>query len=285
MLAHPFRTIRTIGINVGLPVAKLSAMKLYIFTGLILISHAVFAQNSLKGKVLLAVFAHPDDEETIGPVLAKYASEGVAVYLLVATDGRLGVAEHFHVPAGDSLAAIRSKEIACAAAQLGIRPPILLGLHDQLDAATGGVGQSLDSIRKAVASLIIRLRPDVILTWGPSGLTGHPDHRLVGDVVTEVFESRKWAKNPKLYFGEMPVGSIPADGPNFALVDSAYLTVRIPLSAEDLVKAKNAWLCHKSQYTPEVVQHMHGILWNANKPVAYFRPFIATGKMQNSVFK
>jgi hypothetical protein len=44
------------------------------------------SQNTGK-RTLLAIFAHPDDEATVSPVLAKYAAEGVTVYLAVATDG------------------------------------------------------------------------------------------------------------------------------------------------------------------------------------------------------
>jgi hypothetical protein len=60
------------------------------------------ANPSPKGKVILAIFAHPDDEEWVAPVLAKYAEEGVSVYLVVATDGRFGVTPHAKIPAGDS---------------------------------------------------------------------------------------------------------------------------------------------------------------------------------------
>jgi LmbE family N-acetylglucosaminyl deacetylase len=55
-------------------------------------------------KHLLAIFSHPDDEATVSPVLAKYAAEGVTVYLAIATDGRYGVTDHAKIPAGDSLA-------------------------------------------------------------------------------------------------------------------------------------------------------------------------------------
>ena len=45
-------------------------------------------------RVLLAVFAHPDDETFAGPVLARYAREGVKVYLAIATKGEKGADEH-----------------------------------------------------------------------------------------------------------------------------------------------------------------------------------------------
>ena len=45
-------------------------------------------------RALLAVFAHPDDE-SFGPggTLAKYAAEGVEVWLVCATDGNAGTVE------------------------------------------------------------------------------------------------------------------------------------------------------------------------------------------------
>ena len=56
-------------------------------------------------KKLLAIFAHPDDEQSIGPLLVKSVEEGVDVTLVKATDGRLGVNEYTDYEAGDGLAA------------------------------------------------------------------------------------------------------------------------------------------------------------------------------------
>jgi LmbE family N-acetylglucosaminyl deacetylase len=241
-----------------------------------------------KGKTILAVFAHPDDEQTVGPVLAKYAAEGANVYLMTVTDGRYGTAEHAHIPAGDSLVAVRTREIKCAALQLGIHPPILLGLHDQLEVDSkyyGGVWKSLDSVRHAFTMAMMSLQPDVVITWGPSGWTGHPDHRLVGDVVTETFITRQWPNHPQLYFEEMPNGSMTKETSFFGTVDSSFLTVRVPLSAQDLAKGKAGWSCHQSQYTPATINTIHNALWNPAKPVAYFRPLVFTGKMKTSLFE
>lgn len=239
--------------------------------------------QTAKGKTILAIFAHPDDESTAGPVLAKYASEGAAVFLVTATDGRLGLAEHAHIPAGDSLAAVRRGELICAANALGIHPPIMLGLHDQMDMRDGmvGISKSLDSLRRALRRIFAEINPDVVITWGGSAWTGHPDHMLVGDVATEIFSSRQWPKNPNLYYVELPNGSLPA-GLSFATTDIRYLTVQIPLSAEDIMKAKAAWSCHKSQYTQATVDSMHGELWKS--AIAYFRPFMSLKNVQKSFF-
>jgi len=257
-------------------------MKEY-FLLLLLVSCTTAAQ---KGKTLLAVFAHPDDEQTVGPVLAKYASEGAQVYLMIATDGRYGVAPHAHIPAGDTLAAVRSEEAKCAAEKLGINTPIFIGMPDQLDMANGytAIYASMDSIKRAVTNAFIKLQPDVVITWGQSGWTGHADHRIVGDIVSEVLLSQQWDKHPKLYYGELPSFLKDSLGFGLAKTDPQYLTVKISLSAQDLAKSNASWHCHKSQYTPEQVEKFYQALWAKNKPVAYFRPLVEDGKMKTSLF-
>ena len=153
-------------------------------------------QQDKRAPVLLAVFAHPDDESTVSMVLAKYAAAGVKVYLATATDGRLGVAQHAGIPAGDTLAAARVKELNCTTEKLGIGPPIMFGLWDQLKMGEGLQPHmdQLREMRERVTKLFEELQPDAVITWGPSGWTGHPDHRLVSDIVTEVFQSRNMAE-------------------------------------------------------------------------------------------
>ena len=221
-------------------------------------------------------------------MLAKYAAEGVKVYLAVATDGRLGVAQHSGIPAGDRLAAVRSEEAKCAAVALGIEPPIMFGLHDQLKMGEGlaALSGQLRVLRDEVTRLFETLKPDVVLTWGPSGWTGHPDHRLVGSVVAEVFEARAWDTPSQLYFAAIPTGGLPASSPmQLATVDPRYLTVRVPVSDTDYERAKASWLCHKSQYTPETIEGMHQMLRASLKGTAYFQPLIAAPGARSSLFQ
>src|SRR5262245_18971087 len=82
-----------------------------------------------RSKTLVAVFAHADDEGSAAPLLARYAREGVQVYLIIATDGSQG-ASHTTIPPGPELARLRSEEARCATDALGIHPPILLGFPD-----------------------------------------------------------------------------------------------------------------------------------------------------------
>jgi LmbE family N-acetylglucosaminyl deacetylase len=228
--------------------------------------------------VLLAVFAHPDDESTVSAVLARYAASGVKVYLATATDGRLGVNAHAGIPAGDSLAAARVKELQCTTEKLGINPPIMFGLHDQLKMGEGLQAhmEQLREMRDRVTKLFEELQPDAVITWGPSGWTGHPDHRLVSDVVTEVFQSRKWQRPTQLYYPAVPTGKVPANNPiPLATVDQSFLTVRVPVTQPDLDKSKAGWLCHQSQYTPQQIEQLYQSLVAAQAGIAHFQPQVA----------
>jgi LmbE family N-acetylglucosaminyl deacetylase len=236
--------------------------------------------------VLLAVFAHPDDEASVSSVLAKYAAAGVRVYLATATDGRLGVTPHAGIPAGDSLAAVRAKELQCAGEKLGIQPPLAFGLEDQLKMGEGlpRHSEQINQLRERIGKLFEQLQPDAVVTWGPSGWTGHPDHRLVSAVVTEVFQSRQWGRPAQLYYPAMPTGSVPAANPfPLATVDPQFLTVKIPVTAADYAKAKESWLCHQSQYTPEQVEQLHQLRMQAQAGQVQFQPLIPAAARAQSL--
>ena len=122
---------------------------------------------------LLAVFAHPDDESLgVGPTLARYAAEGVGTYLLTATRGERGWRGD---PADDpGLAAfgrVREAELLAAARHLGLREVNFLDYIDgDLDQA------SPPEIIAKIVGHVRRLRPQVVVTFGPDGAYGHPDH-------------------------------------------------------------------------------------------------------------
>ena len=134
---------------------------------------------------LMAVLAHPDDESLgVGGVLAKYASEGVDVFLLTATRGEGGryrghrLDSHEH-PGPSALAAIREAELRAAASVLGVRDVALLDYRDQhLDRANSGEAVA------AIARHMRRVQPDVVVTFGPDGAYGHPDHIAISQFTT-----------------------------------------------------------------------------------------------------
>jgi LmbE family N-acetylglucosaminyl deacetylase len=152
-----------------------------------LLESMVFPQVLAQGasKTLVAVFAHGDDEGTAAPLLARYAREGVRVHLVIATDGAQGGA-HTSIPRGPELARVRSDEARCAADALGIHPPILLGFPDAQLGNYADEPARLFRLTQRVHEELQRLSPDAVITWGPDGATGHPDHRLVSSVVTQL---------------------------------------------------------------------------------------------------
>ncbi len=122
---------------------KLNNMyKLIVLLGLIA-SFTSFKEMP-KSKVILAVLAHPDDENLIGPLFVKYGKTN-KVHLIIATDGRNGIKPGF--PTGDSLAKLRQTESECGCKILGIQPPVFLGFTDGFD-TRNGVGLYLDQSKQ-----------------------------------------------------------------------------------------------------------------------------------------
>jgi LmbE family N-acetylglucosaminyl deacetylase len=214
---------------------------------------------------LVTVFAHPDDEIFVAPILARYAREGHDVYLVIATDGHLGVRGFAGIPAGDSLATVRAGEARCAARELGIHPPILLGLPD------AGMASHLPGFRREIVRLFSELQPHVVITFGPDGLTGHPDHRLVSNVVTEVMQRGDLAWPRALHYVSVPAER--TAGPRIAGTAGRYLSVRIPYDPEDRTAAVASMACHASQFSPEEQAATSHALEQMGQGLIYLRPW------------
>src|SRR5512132_2549557 len=144
-------------------------MRIYIhtFVAVALATVIPLSAQAQARRPIVAVFAHPDDERAIGPLLSKLAREGRETHLVIATDGSKGVRDFAHIPAGAELAAARVKEARCAAKRLGVRQLHLLGLPD------GGLASfdELGKLRTALVAIIDSLRPAAIITLGPEGGT------------------------------------------------------------------------------------------------------------------
>ncbi len=123
---------------------------------------------------IVCVFAHPDDETfTMGGILAAAAKNGQRVVVITATRGEGGVQDEERWPA-EELASIRTAELQAA---LNI-----LGVHEQhfLDYPDGACAEA-DPMEAAqrIVDIIGLCQPASIFTFGPDGLTGHPDHKTV----------------------------------------------------------------------------------------------------------
>ena len=117
---------------------------------------------------VLAIFAHRDDAElTCGGTLAKLARQGKRTAILDLTQGEMGTR---------GSADIRADEASHSAATLGIT------LRENLELPDASISNTHET-RRALAGVIRRLRPRVVITHAQAGR--HPDHRITAELVRD----------------------------------------------------------------------------------------------------
>ncbi len=147
---------------------------------------------------VLGIWAHPDDEVYLsGGLMAMARDSGSRVVCVTATRGELGTPDPAAWPP-QRLAAERTVELGRCLEVLEVSEHHWLGYRDGRcadvpvsDAVTG------------LCELIDTVRPDTVLTFGPDGITGHPDHRAVSAWVTAAF-SRAAAPAARLLHAAVP---------------------------------------------------------------------------------
>ncbi|MHB8507358.1 MAG: PIG-L deacetylase family protein [Candidatus Dormibacteria bacterium] len=133
---------------------------------------------------LVAVLAHPDDELLIACTLAGLSAQGVETVLVCATDGGGGI------PGSDpnEVRALRARELAESAEKLGLSRVIRLEEEAGSAACHMDQGNYRELATEAHSSLIkgvlARTDPEVVVTFGADGITGHPTHTAVGEIAT-----------------------------------------------------------------------------------------------------
>ncbi len=123
---------------------------------------------------ILGVWAHPDDETYLsGGLMAAAIRAGNRVVCVTATKGEGGSMDEQRWPS-ETLAEVREEELIDALGVLGVSEHRWLGFAD------GGCDQvPLEEGVAVVGALLEEFRPDSVLTFGPEGMTGHPDHKVV----------------------------------------------------------------------------------------------------------
>jgi LmbE family N-acetylglucosaminyl deacetylase len=146
---------------------------------------------------VLGFFAHPDDAEFgTGGAMARFAQAGAVVRVCVVTNGASGSQEPGMTR--ERLALIRREEQERASATLGCKEALFLGHED------GFLTTSIE-LRREIAALIRRLKPDLVITHDPSRwyvaprYINHPDHRATGEATFGAI--MPWA-NTRLAFDE-----------------------------------------------------------------------------------
>lgn len=135
-------------------------------------------------KRILFLMAHPDDE-TFGPggTIAKYAHAGAEVRLATATRGDAGMVGDPPVTDREHLGEVRAGELMAAAKILGISGVHFLGF---LDGRLGAVPR--EQLVERSVEVIRRFRPHVLAGFGPEGVSGHADHKIMCEVALSAFD-------------------------------------------------------------------------------------------------
>ena len=173
---------------------------------------------------MLLVHAHPDDE-TInnGATMALYAKRGVQVTLVTCTRGEEGevlVPDLAHLASGvnDQLGAHRETELADAMAILGIKDFRFLGAPEKKFRDSGMIdtepnkrsdnfwNANIDEAAGYLVSIIMEVKPHVLVTYDEIGGYGHPDHiqaHRVAMRAAEIAREKGW-NIQKIYWNTIP---------------------------------------------------------------------------------
>ena len=145
-----------------------------------------------KKRVILGVFAHPDDETSgCGGTFTRYAREGVDVFNVTATRGELGTLGTGGLSiAREELPHVRERELRAVLERYGANPPIILGYRDQevKDADP-------EELTGKVYAAMVEVAPDVVITFGPLGISRHDDHIALHRAAVAAFERYRAASD------------------------------------------------------------------------------------------
>jgi LmbE family N-acetylglucosaminyl deacetylase len=138
------------------------------------------------GQRLMVVMPHPDDEcFGCASTIARYSAEGATISLVTMTRGGAGLWNGREAGELRRLSDVRELELRDAAAELGVH---FLEIFDYPDGALEKV-EEVDGVRNRFVGDIVRClrmhRPQVVVTFGPEGAYGHPDHKVTSRLTVQ----------------------------------------------------------------------------------------------------
>jgi N-acetylglucosamine malate deacetylase 2 len=216
-------------------------------------------------RCLLGVFAHPDDETSCAAgTFARYAREGVAVYVVTATRGEQGtLGTNGQRVTRHDLPRVRDAELRAVLRMYGAEPPIFLGYRDydvqQVDR---------DELVARITAIMHAIKPDVVLTFGPHGLSGHPDHLAVHQATVAAFHQYRQttAAEPRLYYKALLPDAVKALGltlegpevePTLMIDISAYKALKVRALRTYKTQEDAQRLANLFERTPWAVEAFH----------------------------
>jgi LmbE family N-acetylglucosaminyl deacetylase len=155
---------------------------------------------------LLGVFAHPDDETfCAGGTFARYAEQAAEIMVVSATRGQAGQIRDAAAGNRRTIAAVREGELRLACERLGVARVRCL---DHVDGTLADA--EFPALVDEVAEIIGEFRPDAVITFGPDGGYGHPDHMTISAVTTAACQRAGGPghRPPRLYYRHFPSGDL-----------------------------------------------------------------------------
>jgi len=151
------------------------------------------------GLTLLGVWAHPDDEAYCSSgLMGEVRDAGGRVVVVTATRGEHGTSDPESWPP-DVLGPLRERELRASLAEVGVHEHRWLPYRD---------GELADvPLDRGVADLvpvIESVQPDLVVTFGAEGMTGHSDHRAISTWTTEAW--RRTGRRGALWYATLTPG-------------------------------------------------------------------------------
>lgn len=206
---------------------------------------------------LMLIVPHPDDEVFgLGGALLRAAGEGRRTAVLTLTRGgagrSLGLAPQVEVPR------LREEELRGSVTELGVSELIVKSHDDYVTSADRGLaprpglrGVDAGELAAEVGRELDRLRPRVLVTFGPNGSNGHPDHVATSEAVSRALDEGASAPERLYWYAS----ETPFDGPERTgflapeAIRAAHVppTHRLELTREELEGKLRAMAHHRSQ--------------------------------------
>ncbi len=203
-------------------------------------------ENDSHPPRILAVFAHPDDESfCAGGTLAKYAAEGAEIMVVSATRGEAGQIRDVRAATRYTLGQVRECELRLACTRLGIRHAVCLDYGD-------GTLKAVDSeaLTGDIMRIVREFRPNVVITFGPDGAYGHPDHVAIGEATTTACTL---ARDAAAFPDQITEGLAPH-------TPEATFHCHFPRSRTLLLDHLARWLVSQERRVPGSHDFMHALL-------------------------
>ena len=142
------------------------------------------------------VFAHPDDDTYgVAGSLALHAKDELQLTVIMATSGGSGRIADPSLATRETLGRVREAEDVASWRALGFDPDVRFLRHPD-----GGLARiPREQLVLEVRDLLEETAPEVVVTFGPDGITGHEDHVAIGAVATEAFQATRTSSSGRTF--------------------------------------------------------------------------------------